>query len=128
MNKVTKKVSVEYLQVLEVVKEAYADCVPVYSEEISDAEGDKRRNLNFRSSISVSPEEAYRITKATIGSGYNNFEPKLLKLFKKDCQIQIAREGSVCIYVKGEVLPKQNQLLADEYDKEENGWHRIWWD
>lgn len=116
-------ISSKYTKLLKEVKLVYADC----DEKLSRDKAEQLRNLNYRSSIDASPEEAYRITKACIGGGYNNFEPKLIKLFDKDCKIQIAREGSVCLYVKGDNLPSISKLRADEYDLK-NGWTMIWWD
>lgn len=99
---------------------AYADCRDHsdYAMEI--------RNLEFKASDFVSRDEAKRILlKANVY--YNAFEPDLLNRFPKDCKIKIAREGSVCLYVKGNKLPKARSF-ADEIDKWDDGTVRYWWD
>ena len=77
----------------------------------------KMRDLHFRASRAVKPETAYKIMKRAC-PGYNEFDCELIKLFPDDCKIVIAREGSVCLYIKpGEQkLPTCKALKADEYD------------
>jgi len=139
--------SIKSLRVFEEVSKAYADCgkeIQNYHETLDI------RNLRFRASQSVSPEIAVEIMKLAC-PGYNDFEAEDLAKFPDDCQITIAREGSVCVYVKpGEKkLPTRAKLGADEYDivTEDNygiGYHaatedetayggfkgeiRVWWD
>lgn len=104
------------------ILQAYADCHMDW--EI----GSKIRNLNFRASQAVDPKTAKAILEKAM-NGYNSFTPDLLDLFPEDCQITIAREGSVCLYVKPgkKKLPKGKEINADEIDKygEEI---RFWWD
>lgn len=100
-------------------------------KEVKNAYGDlndlKDRNLNFKASAFVSRDEAFAILDETV-KGYNEFRPALINYFHKDHKIQIAREGSVCLYVQGKDLPSQRELGADEYDVMEDGTTRIWWD
>jgi len=35
--------------------------------------------------------------------GYNNFSPSLLAKLPANSELNLAREGSVCVYVKGDV-------------------------
>lgn len=106
------------------VMEAYYDCH-------SGARWDtcnKRRNLSFRASQPVDRAMAIDILSDALHRGYNEFEPSLLEQLPEDSKIILAREGSVCIYVEGEIpadiVPK---LKCDEcdYDGKET---RIWWD
>lgn len=92
-------------QVFREVAAAYGDCF-----------GSRKgtRNLGFRASYSVTPTEAAKIMKICCPV-YNNFAAYLLEKLPADCQVFLAREYSVCIYVrKGEEdIPSIN---CDEYD------------
>lgn len=100
---------------------AYAD-----SSDEPFSETQKKRNLSFRASQSTDAMTAQEIMKIVCPE-YNEFDAELLGLFPDDCQITIAREGSVCIYVKkGEKdLPSIEQLKADEYDELEEDTYGI---
>lgn len=87
------------------------------------------RNLYFHAVSPVDKKTAIKIMEEAC-PGYNAFTPDLLKLLPEDCQIILAREGSVCIYVIGDV---PNTVEADECDyiKHEYPWDnvtRFWWD
>lgn len=101
-------------------------------KEVTEAYGDlndlKTRNLDFRASKFVPRDSAFQIIEKAISKGYNEFRPSLIKKFGKDTKIQIAREGSVCLYVKGDNLPSRKELNADEYHSLSDGTTRIWWD
>ena len=101
------------------VKMAYADCW------MDGNEAYNLRNLNFRASKAVSRDEAYEIMRQFV-PGYNFFEPKLIKKFPANTQIVIAREGSVCLYVKARKHPSAKAVKADEMDKE-GEFVRYWW-
>ncbi len=110
--------------ILDEVREAYADCWLPWKE------GSKRRNLNFRASQPVSRDEAREILQEAIPRGYNAFQASLLLQLPGEARITIAREGSVCIYVQGQ-LPEtlQRPLLADEWNyNSRRDETRIWWD
>jgi hypothetical protein len=79
------------------VAEAYYDC---WNTESPWEECEKHRNLDFRASKAVDRDTAIAILEKVVSS-YNDFTPDLLKCLPEDCQITIAREGSVCIYVTG---------------------------
>lgn len=101
------------------VMEAYSD--------FHDSKNSKKRNLNFLASGDVSRDEAYKIMKSAVPEGYNGFSPELIKRFPADARFTIAREGSVCLYVRGEGLPIGDTVLADECS--ESGEEvRYWWD
>lgn len=103
--------------------QAYCDCNPAVPSEV----GYKNRNLNFRASAAVSRDEAFEIMEKAIVSGYNEFDADLIKKFPKDAEFVLAREGSVCLYVKGQKLPSAAKVKADE--KSFNGsLTRYWWD
>ena len=104
------------------VKNAYADCWMGWNK------GVKIRNLDFEASAPVSRLEAYHILSEAIPDGYNEFTAKLILDFPTSAVFIIAREGSVCLYVKGDGLPSREDLKADEYDSIHGGWTRIWWD
>lgn len=117
----------------------------------ADSRGESGRILGFRASEPVNAQTAVEIMKEFCPD-YNSFDPEALGLFPDDCQIFLAREGSVCIYVRpGEKpLPTREELDADEhdvqtkttfadewhsadnYEREDHGGYegevRIWWD
>lgn len=105
------------------VMNAHADC------NIEDFEvAYKIRNLNFKASRFCSPAQAKKILERA-KVYYNEFEPTLLDKFPADCEIAIAREGSVCLYVVAGVtkLPSRQEVSADEFHRM-GGEVRYWWD
>lgn len=104
------------------IKTAYSDCW------MEDERAYKLRNLNYRAPFEVSRDDAVRIMNDAV-KGYNAFEPSLLKKFPKCATFQLAREGSICVYVRanGGKLPSAKAVEADE-KHEEDGWVRYWWD
>ena len=110
-------------QVLSETLRAYADCgLTSFSNAMSI------RSLRFHATESCTPNQARRIMKQDIPDGYNNFNADLLSKFPPSCEIWIAREMSVCLYVVGDNLPSKQALGADEYDVQPDGFTRIWWD
>lgn len=106
------------------VMKAYSDCTNEnFGESI------KTRELQFKASEPVMLDEAVRIMKKAIPGGYNLFEADILKAIPADREIVIAREASVCVYVKGDELSASvgHSLGCDEltFDFNET---RIWWD
>lgn len=87
----------------------------VYNE-VAEAYCEETRNLGFRASQPVNAVAAQAIMEEVCPS-YNGFDAKFLGLFPDDCEIFLAREGSVCIYVRPgkKKLPTQKELHADEY-------------
>lgn len=110
-------------------KEIYLAYYDSSLEGHSYEESYKVRNLDFRSSEAVHPSIAKKIMDVAC-PGYNNFESSLIELLPDDCLVTIAREGSVCLYVTPgkKKIPSAKLLLADEFDVQENGDIRIWWD
>ena len=110
--------------VLNEVKKAYADCLQPLTEYAM-----RQRNLNFTASEWTNKEDTLAILTDCLPMGYNNFESKLIEQFPDDAMFKIAREFSVCLYVKKEAqpLPGQEQMIADELSYE-NGEFRYWWD
>jgi len=107
------------------VRRAYSDCTNSNFEEAV-----KTRNLDFKASEPVSRTEASRIMGLAIPNGYNEFTTANLRHLPADSMIQIAREGSVCIYVAGKLDGKiATALNCDEFDYEPTtNQTRIWWD
>jgi hypothetical protein len=108
---------------------AYSDCNESPSE----------RNLRYFSRESVSYKEAHDILLAAIPDGYNGFDPnesmiKLIEIFGEGCKIHIARESSVCLYLKPDQrvwLSRDAEIgkLADEVSFDHDlGMFRVWWD
>ena len=98
--------------------------------------GYRVRDLDYKADSYVTPEEGTKIMRNSLGKyGYNEFKPSLIlrteELFENP-EIRLAREYSVCIYVKGK--PKaslssiKDTMNADEVSKEKDGTTRIWWD
>jgi hypothetical protein len=109
------------------VLQAYYDC---WSDEPWSLR-ESKRNLEFRASESVDRNSAKEILHLALGGGYNDFTPDLLDYLPEDCEITIAREGSVCLYVKN--LPPDakphKKLLCNEWNYiQHTGETRIWWD
>jgi hypothetical protein len=117
-----------YKTVLKEVSTAYCDCGDMPFNVAMN-----KRNLNFKASKAVSVSDAIEIFKAAHVLGYNEFKPALLKKLPENAKVTIAREGSVCNYVK---IPKNTpvlknlpkKMLADEFDEQKNNVWRIWWD
>lgn len=101
----------------------------------------ERRNLDFRASRSVPPKIAKLIMEKAI-VGYNDWEPELMDHITSG-EVFIAREGSVCIYVRGRKRLPRIKLCCNEYKlykKDRMSWRdktvikghageiRIWWD
>ncbi len=104
---------------------AFADC-----NLTDEREGYAKRNLAFRAPGPLDPIEAADVMREAVPHGYNEFHADLLALLPADAQVTIAREGSVCIYVSGELSKAlADTLKADEYDYDPTtGESRLWWD
>ena len=104
------------------VTAAYADCW------MEGERGYKLRNLNYRAPFEVTQESAVAIMMKAV-PGYNAFKPDLLKKFPKCATFQLAREGSVCVYVRanGGKLPSAKTVKADEKNFD-GDFTRYWWD
>lgn len=110
------------------VLNAYADCNGTEAE----------RNLNFLATEPVSAAELQILMRAAVPEGYNGFDPlisvdNLVACFGDKAQYFVAREGSVCIYIKptfGNLwLRDLNDIHADEIlfcPKKQM--FRVWWD
>jgi hypothetical protein len=115
-------------------------------QEVMDAYSDSgngskaERNLNFRASEPVGKDEAVEIMSAALAvekneEGYNLFKPSALAKLPEGSEVYLAREGSVCAYVRvpdGVTIDEDavsRSMEADELDynpatKE----YRLWWD
>lgn len=107
---------------------AYSDCNDL-------SVGD--RNLKFKASFPVSGTALKAIMRGAVPDGYNDFDEKaverLVELFGEEAHYVIAREGSVCIYVKPLKRVWVSRAieigkLADEVSYEGAGIFRVWWD
>ncbi len=93
------------------------------------------RQLDFRAVAPVSVSVAVAIMSEALGvsedeRGYNDFKPSILRKLPANAEIILAREGSVCVYVKGNI---PNTVDADEHSYIENRYPlrdvtRFWWD
>jgi hypothetical protein len=120
--------------VLAETKLAYCDSTMNWTQSC------KLRNLNFIASAPVSVDDAVKIMTESLGlksateKGYNNFAPGLLRKLPKGSQVILAREGSVCVYVKLPTNYKnisdriRQSLDVDECDIQPDGMIRLWWD
>jgi hypothetical protein len=129
-------------KVLAEIKRAYGDSQQfpnTIEGRIKEQKAYKSRNLNFRAPESVNSREAAEIMKVALGckslseSGYNEFAPKFLLQLPKNARVTLAREGSVCVYVKlppGEDFDHADadSMKADEYRVTDDGSIRLWWD
>ena len=103
---------------------AYADCHGNDSFEVTS----KLRNLDFRASAAVTRDEAVAIMAKAIEYEYNEFDAELLNQLPDNALVTIARESSVCIYVKGK-LAWIRGMKADEWDYDPTTDEtRIWYD
>lgn len=117
-------------QVHEEVLKAYADgdpsCMPPRALQT--------RDLDFRSSHWIERDQAVDLMCLVVPHGYNEFSGTLLAMLPKTCHIQIARNGSVCMYIDRRVgRPLADRMKADEYNYEpsktgKGGISRLWWD
>jgi len=129
-------------KVLAATKRAYGDSQQfpdTIAGQLASTKAYKARNLNFRASAPVSVEDAVLIMQESlclaspVEEGYNNFSPILLAKLPVVSEITLAREGSVCVYVK---LPKgqtidartQRAMMVDEFHPQSDGTVRLWWD
>ena len=115
---------------------AYADA---HKSKLTEERIMQLRNLDFRASKTISRNEAIEIMGKAIDNGYNLFEAKLLKHLPADSRIYLAREGSVCIYVGGNLDSRlQKKMKVDEFNYTHSdgrvgkysipGFTRLWWD
>jgi hypothetical protein len=130
-------------KVLSATKRAYSDSQQfpnTIEGRLKKQKAYKTRNLNWRASESVTPADAVEImmealcvTDATTDA-YNNFKPAHLSLVPYGSEITLAREDSVCAYVK---LPKTycfddfnfyKLMNCDEAHVQKDGTIRLWWD
>jgi len=114
-----------YDSVFYATSRAYADC----DDSIPSGEAMRLRNLSFRALFPVTRDEAVKIMGKCVPS-YNEFAPRLLKKLPEDAQVTLAREGSVCIYVKGRLPESLKEAMKEDefdYDPTTNE-TRVWWD
>lgn len=122
-------------QVLQSTIVAYSD-----ANEITDEE----RNLDYKAEYPVTPLQAAAIMEIALSykgiqsGGYNEFSAKLLLKLPESSEVWLAREGSVCVYVKvsNDIAFTKRGLKCDEFDVESvhvdadstGRTYRIWWD
>jgi hypothetical protein len=123
-NKTTKTQTSNFVKVKREVKRAYCEST---------------RNLDFKASASVTIEEAVEIMSKALEcdedcEGYNFFKPKAFRHLPEGTKITLAREGSVCAYIKppkGIVFQQAKLIRAmsiDEWHPQSGGLVRLWWD
>ena len=117
----------------------FNEVATAYADSISQ-DGYKLRNLNFEASIFLPIHNRVLQAALVVIGRYNDFDAftviDILSALDPECEVKIAREGSVCLYVqfkqdmsdsKRNYLAMKN-LLADEIDEIEKNLYRIWWD
>ena len=92
-------------------------------------EGSGLRDLNFRSSVWLTPDDAADVMATAVPHGYNEFHADQIRDLPHDCLVQLAREGSVCIYVSRPIIGAGRiHDRADEWSVTKDGGEtRIWW-
>lgn len=112
-----------------------ARVIAAYSDQWEDVKDP--RNLDYFEETPVNGKDLIEIMSAAV-EGYNDFSGKesteqIVQAFGEDESYHIAREGSVCIYVKPKAknywLHKLEQLNVDEalFDGKKMMF-RFWWD
>ncbi len=101
-------------------------------KQVVEAYSETNGQMMFKADHWVDPVTARKILAKALawsGDGYNEFTPDLLDFFPLDSEILIAREYSVCLYVRSNSrLPSASRVKADEVDVQEDGSTRYWWD
>lgn len=118
-------------------KSTLKECLIAYQDNHEEQVGGER-NTNFKATHGVTGQEFVQIINRCNPNGYNEFDAiaaeNVRALFGDEAEYTIARESSVCIYVKpkGKVCLNRKvrltDLKADELSYEGEGVFRIWWD
>lgn len=125
------KINTSRTKVMKETVKAYADC------NMEGNTGYKLRNLNYRAKYPLGVTEAIQVMCEALAcksdaEAYNLFRPELLAELPLDAQVTLARESSVCIYFTSDkaVSAKrlQKNMVADEFDLQDDGSFRVWWD
>ena len=125
------KINTSRTKVMKETVKAYADC------NMDGDTGYKLRKLNYRAKYPLGVTEAIQVMCEALNcksdtEAYNNFRPELLAELPLDAQVTLAREASVCIYFTTakavNVKRLQKNMLADEFDLQDDGSYRVWWD
>jgi hypothetical protein len=136
----TVEQSVHMATVSKEVAEAYADCWDYNpGSRVFDPDAWQRvaarRNLAYLATRWLPRDEAQWVMEQWV-KDYNNFTPDLIARFPEEAEIRIARESSVCLYVKlpwgcKKKLPTAKRVMADERDEVFSVGSlcvRYWWD
>lgn len=129
-------------KVLTSTKRAYCDSerFPNTIEgQLKEQKAYKNRNLNFKAPAPVSVADAVTIMTVALcvpspdTDAYNNFRPSHLGMLPEGTKVTLAREGSVCAYVKlpeGKTIDARTQraMMVDEFHPQADGTVRLWWD
>jgi len=109
------------------VLRAYADCCGGADFE-PESDRHSMRNLNFRSGVLLSRDDAALLMAEACPEGYNDFDTEVIRKLPAEARVEIAREHSVCLYVFGASLKACHAMGADECDSAGAGQVRLWWD
>jgi hypothetical protein len=115
------------------ILKAYADCHSIPGYHHTD------RNLKFKSGVWLDPQDCYSIMSKAVSEGYNAYNSDVLKqvldYFGDQAKYKIAREGSVCLYVKtlnelciNRMFTFINDCFIDEVHLQKDSTIRLWWD
>jgi hypothetical protein len=90
--------------------------------------GSHIRSLDYRSRAQLTVMEAAALMAEAVPDGYNEFQAAVILELPDTARVEIAREGSVCLYVWNAGLAACRKLEADECHKQDDGSIRCWWD
>ena len=110
------------------VPKSSSSIVNFEKDPVKFKKGYSGQNFNWRDSTFMGKKDAIHIMKQALPGGYNEFKAELIDKLPSDAKIQIAREYSVCLYVKTSTKPDKRSLKAAELDMVEKNIYRIWWD
>ena len=89
--------------VLDEIKIGYADFL------FEGEKGKNERILHFKATEELTPKQAYEVLKKVV-QGYNSFDAENILGIPENCKVRLAREGSVCLYVKSKEALSESKL------------------
>lgn len=115
------------------IRKTFADCQSRYAD--FDVTKNIRR-LDWKATQPVSGNEVREALSAICVDGYNAFDPvnvaDAILTVDPEAEVIVAREGSVCLYIKTThnklMMMALNNEAADEADVQTDGSIRFWWD
>lgn len=117
------------------MRRAYAD----QDDSKTLEEAESIRQLQFLSTVTLSPAHARQIASQTIGPCYNDFTPAVLMSLDPESRVRLARESSVCVYVTlpcgktiresfAKQMMRAKEFSLHQIEPDGSNTYRIWWD